>query len=275
MRKLFSLSIIHGYLFILLAGVTVILGLISGKYMLAIVFMLLLIFLELAYDIVTGSKGWLIGMVLFLGIVSGIGLIAWFHLPYKLLNILGVLSGTIGICWLLLFGLFALRWKEQMWWATLPAGTMIALCIALMFSSAGVLDFVFYLGIGIGSSLLIWGIGARLFGLIIAGSIVMTVAPGVSFSWQILGITNPITQTGLMLVWFGLGWAIITISSRVISDKFLWWPLIPGGVLEMVGIGLYLGTNPNFAGGFLRNTTLMSVLLFGSYIFFLRLNFRK
>ena len=275
MRKIIKLSNIHGYLFVFLMGAIVILGYTSGRFGLAFGVIILLASLELAYGITIGLKGWSMGMVLFFGIVSGLGLLTWLQLPIKLNNILGILSGTTGICWLILFGLFALRWKELMWWVIVPAGVLVSLSSALLVSSAGVLDFVFYLGLGIGSSLLIWGIGARLFGLIIAGSIVMTVAPGVSFSWQILGITNPISQTGIMLVWFGLGWAIITISSRVISDKFLWWPLIPGGVLEMVGIGLYLGANPNFAGGFLRNTTLMSVLLFGSYIFFLRLNFRK
>jgi hypothetical protein len=166
-------------------------------------------------------------------------------------------------------------WKILSWWEIIPAGVCLALAGSFLNSDAGLLDFVFYIGIGLGISLLLWGIGAKLFGLIIAGSIVLTVAPAISFPWKSIGVTNLISQTGVMLVWFGLGWALITSSSRVIRDKFIWWPLIPGGILEMVGIGLFLGGNPNFTTGFLNNTTIMSLLLFGSYIFFLRMNFRK
>jgi len=44
-----------------------------------------------------------------------------------------------------------------------------------------------------------------------------------------------------MLVGFALGWLLITILSRTITSKFIWWPLIPGGVLAMVGWGIYCG----------------------------------
>ena len=51
-----------------------------------------------------------------------------------------------------------------------------------------------------------------------------------------------------MLVWFSLGWILITVFLRLLMKKFIWWPLIPGGILAMVGSGLYIGGNPENAG---------------------------
>ncbi len=229
----------------------------------------------LALSIIKNSKGWATGISLISGLIIGWVVILWSQSTLEPLRIIGILCGSIGLSFLFIFFMTYFLWKILSWWEIIPAGVCLALAGSFLNSDAGLLDFVFYIGIGLGVSLLLWGIGAKLFGLIIAGSIVLTVAPGVSFPWKSIGVTNLISQTGVMLVWFGLGWALITSSSRVIRDKFIWWPLIPGGILEMVGIGLFLGGNPNFTTGFLNNTTIMSLLLFGSYIFFLRMNFRK
>jgi hypothetical protein len=229
----------------------------------------------LALAIIKNSRGWATGISLISGILIGCVIILWSQSTLDPLRITGILCGSLGLSFLFIFFMTYILWKILSWWEIIPAGVCLALSGSFLNSDAGLLDFVFYIGIGLGISLLLWGIGAKLFGLIIAGSIVLTVAPGISFPWKSIGVTNLISQTGVMLVWFGLGWALITSSSRVIRDKFIWWPLIPGGILEMVGIGLFLGGNPNFTTGFLNNTTIMSLLLFGSYIFFLRMNFRK
>jgi hypothetical protein len=229
----------------------------------------------LAWSIIKKDRGWTIANSLLSGLLVGSIFVFWSQASWEPHRYIGILSGTFGISWLFAFIITYFIWKILSWWELIPAGVCLALTGCFLNSDAGFLDFVFYIGIGLGISLLLWGIGAKLFGLIIAGSIVLTVAPGLSFPWKSIGVTNLISQTGVMLVWFGLGWALITVSSRVIRDKFIWWPLIPGGILEMVGIGLYLGGNPNITTGFLNNTTIMSLLLFGSYIFFLRLNFRK
>jgi hypothetical protein len=229
----------------------------------------------LVWSIIKNDRGWTIANSLLSGLLIGSVVVLWSQDSWEPHRYIGILSGTFGISWLFAFIITFIVWKTLSWWELIPAGVCLALAGSFLNSDAGFLDFVFYIGIGLGISLLLWGIGAKLFGLIIAGSIVLTVAPGISFPWKSIGVTNLISQTGVMLVWFGLGWALITVSSRVIRDKFIWWPLIPGGILEMVGIGLYLGGNPNFTTGFLNNTTIMSLLLFGSYIFILRLNFRK
>ncbi len=232
-------------------------------------------FALLGWSIVMKSKGWIIATSLLSSLGVAFLIITWTLDLLESNDWLGVICMALGIAWIVILFVTIIRLKKILWWTIIPAGILISLGLCFFNSPAGIWDLIFYCGAGVGLSLLAWGIGGKLLGLIIAGSIILTVAPGVAFSWKIIGVTNAISQTGVMLVWFGLGWALITICSRAIRDKFIWWPLIPGGILEMVGIGLYLGGNPNFTVGFINNSIIMSVLIFGSYIFFLRLNFRK
>lgn len=221
------------------------------------------------------NVGFLISAANVSAILIAIVILLIMQANFEFVLYVGIILTCIGIAWLLIFIFTHFFCKRFIWWTIIPAGVILSGGICLLYSTGTVLDFAFYSGIGLGIALLIWGIGAKQFGLIIPGSIILTIAPGINYSWMIGAESNPVSQTGMMLAWFGLGWALITISSRVIRDKFVWWPLIPAGVLEMVGIGLFLGGNPNITVGFLNNSTLMSLLLFGSYIFLLRLNFRK
>jgi hypothetical protein len=123
--------------------------------------------------------------------------------------------------------------------------------------------------------MLFWGVGQKLFGLIIAGSLTLTIAPGIYFSWKWIVLNSILSQIGIMLVWFALGWGLITITSRVINDKFNWWALIPGGVLAMVGLGLYLGGDPMIAEAVLSNSGVMGVMLLAVYLTLMRTRFKQ
>ena len=97
------------------------------------------------------------------------------------------------------------------------------------------------------------------------------------FQWQRVEIeraVNTLAQTGIMLVCIGLGWLLITVFSRVITAQFVWWPLIPGGILAVVGWGLYIGGNPNNALSFIGNTGSIALILFGIYLILLRRGIR-
>ncbi|NTW44579.1 MAG: hypothetical protein HGB14_09155 [Anaerolineaceae bacterium] len=132
------------------------------------------------------------------------------------------------------------------------------------------MDYIFYIGLGISIALLYSGIYWKLFGLIIPGSILVGISPGVFFAWSNTEGQNGLVRTGVMLVWFALGWGLVTIFARVQTFKFVWWPLIPGGILAMVGWGLYIGGNPQSAVGFIGNTGSIGLLIFGIYILLLR-----
>jgi len=81
---------------------------------------------------------------------------------------------------------------------------------------------------------------------------------------------SALSRTGIMLVAFALGWGLITVFSRVIKSAFVWWPLIPGGILAMVGWGLYIGGNPENALSFIGNTGSIGLIIFGVYLLLLR-----
>jgi hypothetical protein len=127
----------------------------------------------------------------------------------------------------------------------------------------------------LGLVFLAWGWTRKLLGLIIPGCILVTVGPGISFAWSQSSNPQGLIETGVMLVWFALGWLLITVFSRMMYKKFIWWPLIPGGVLAMVGWGLYIGGNPSNALGFVGNSGSIGLIIFGVYLLLLRFGMQK
>ncbi len=111
--------------------------------------------------------------------------------------------------------------------------------------------------------------------MIIPGALLIGVGPGISLAWGDLVATNPLAQTGLMLIWFALGWGLIIVFSRVITTKFIWWPLIPGGVLAMVGWGLYIGGDPDNAINVIGNSWSVGLIILGLYLLLLRRGMRQ
>ncbi|HAL17510.1 MAG TPA: hypothetical protein DCP32_12425 [Anaerolineaceae bacterium] len=183
------------------------------------------------------------------------------------------------IGWLLVF--FATGWVaiaylsrkilvKPAWWALVPAGIIFSTGIAFLLSDLRVIDFVLWVVSGTGIVLLVWGVYWRLFGLIIPGSLMVTTGPGIYLAWGSSMGLNPLAKTGIMLAIFAIGWALIILFSRVVTSKFVWWPLIPTGILAMVGWGLYIGGDPKNATSFIANTGSIGLIIFGIYLLLLR-----
>ena len=181
--------------------------------------------------------------------------------------------------WLLVF--FALGWvaiavlsrklkAKPAWWALIPGGIIFSVGLAFLFTELRLIDFVLWVVTGTGLVLLIWGVYWRLFGLIIPGSLMVTTGPGIYLAWGTTMGTNPLAKTGIMLAIFALGWALIILFSRVVTAKFIWWPLIPLGILAMVGWGLYISGDPENATAFIANTGSIGLIIFGLYLLLLR-----
>ena len=160
------------------------------------------------------------------------------------------------------------------WWTAIPAGVLFGIGYCLAFSAARIFDFALYIGIGLGIAFLGIGIFKRLLGLIIAGCILFSIGLGIYMAWGRTNGVNAVASTGTMLVWFGLGWGMITVFSRAIIEKFIWWPLIPGGILAVVGCGLYIGGNPGNALSFIGNTGSIAIIIFGIYLLLMRRGIR-
>jgi hypothetical protein len=185
----------------------------------------------------------------------------------------GVLA--FGLGWGLITFFTRLFTANTSWWALAPASIFASTGACLIFSSLKVVDFVLYISICLGLAFLVWSVSQRLFGLAIPGSLLIGVGLGVFLGWNNLEHINGLTQTGMTLVWFGISWGLIIIFGRVIMERFIWWPLIPGGVLAMVGWGLYIGGNPSSALSFIGNTGSLGLVIVGAYLLLLRRGIRK
>lgn len=188
---------------------------------------------------------------------------------FEPLTMVGVLLASFGAGCLLIMLLSRLVFGATDWWALVPAALIGSTAIILMVGSGWPFEFVFVVS-ALGLSLLIWGIAKKLFGLIIPGCILLSIGPAVFFAWGSGRVENPLVQTGVSLVWLAFGFILISLFSRVLKQTFVWWPFIPGGVLAMVGWGLYLGGDPDKAVGFIGNTGSIALILFAIYLLLLR-----
>jgi hypothetical protein len=188
---------------------------------------------------------------------------------------IGIALASFSLSWFLILAASNFYDGRTAWWAIIPGAIFLATGVCFLFSPLRIVDFILYIGVGLGLALLTWGTFARLFGLIIPGCILIGIGPGIYMAWGNIGNENGLSQTGIMLVWFSFGWALITIFSRAIAEKIFWWPLIPSGILAMVGCGLYIGGNPSGAASFISNTGAIGLIIFGLYLLLLRRGIRN
>ncbi|MHB8136325.1 MAG: hypothetical protein ACYDH1_19120, partial [Anaerolineaceae bacterium] len=189
---------------------------------------------------------------------------------YKTFTLLFAAIGIFSFSWLLLFVTLAVIRKSLAWWALFVATISGAVSINFFIQKPTLLTFVLTISLAVGIVFVLWGTRKRQIGLLIPGFIISTSGAGVYFAWNDQVVSNGLQQTGTMLVWFALGWILITVISKIFSRKFTWWPLIPGGVLPMVGAGLYIGGNPANALGFFQNTGSIGLIMFGVYLILLK-----
>jgi len=183
---------------------------------------------------------------------------------------IGIILGAI-VFFLILLNIYSYIFEKKIVFWSVPVGIFLFCNFFLfVFTQQKFLDYIFYISLGTAISLLFSGIYWKLFGLVIPGCLLIGIAPGIFFAWSNITGQNGLVRTGVMLVWFALGWGLVTIFARVQTLKFVWWPLIPGGILAMVGWGLYIGGNPSSAVSFIGNTGSIGLLIFGIYILLIR-----
>lgn len=207
-------------------------------------------------------------------ILSGVGFgtfVALTHVGLEgLIERVGIGIVIFGLSWIILSVTLRIAVSKMIWWPFVPAGILLGIGIVFLFMQMRIIDFTLCIGIGLGLSFLLWGVFKRVFGLIIPGSVIISTGLGIYLGWNHPAGSNPLSQVGVMLVWFALGWGLIILFSRVVTERFMWWPLIPGGVLAVVGWGLYAGGNPSNAFGFISNTGSIGIILVGLYLILLR-----
>lgn len=206
----------------------------------------------------------------------GFGLFAIFSRfgDFLILFRIGLFLLGFGLSWVGIFlaSLWLSQWKA--WWAIVPGFVIGGASLPFLLNRIMIFEFVFTIVTGLGVSLLLWGYFEKLFGLVIPGCLLLGIGPGIYYAWAGVATPNGLTETGIMLVWFALGWGFITVIGRVVLEKFIWWPIIPGGVLAVVGCGLYIGGSPDNALAFIGNTGTIGLIIFGLYLLMLKRSFK-
>lgn len=93
----------------------------------------------------------------------------------------------------------------------------------------------------LGLIFLLWGMLTRRGGLLIPGGILLGLGAGSVLTETVFNNLDDPQKGGVVLLSFGLGWALITLTSAIFADRVMWWPLIPGGIMLALGIALMLG----------------------------------
>ena len=96
--------------------------------------------------------------------------------------ILGLSFITIGLLFFYLYVSYYLWGQKNILFLLLASIIFGSTGIPFYINQLNLLDFFFYIGIGIGLILLISGIQWKLFGLLIPGSIILGVMPGIYFA---------------------------------------------------------------------------------------------
>jgi hypothetical protein len=226
--------------------------------------------LMLAGSLVSRRYGWLIAASL----VSGVGWGSFLALSsiwkFSVFARVGIFCLFFGLSWYLITLLTGIPFRHPAWWALIPGGVIGGVGTAFLYSRLSVFDFIFHISVGLGLGFLVWGLVTGLLGLIIPGALIISMGPGTAAAWTRPELHNALARTGAMLVCYALGWILITLLSRRVTHRFIWWPLIPGGVMAMVGWGLYIAGNPGNAVAFIGNTGSIGLILFGVYLLLLR-----
>lgn len=203
---------------------------------------------------------------------AGIGGFLYFSstFPISLEQRIGWLIIAFSAGWVLITAGSTWIVPHRIWWPMIPGGILFFIGLCFLITPLRLVDFVLFITGGVGIVLLIWGVFWRIFGLIIPGSLLITIGPGIYFAWGTELAANALSKTGMMIAIFALGWGFIILFSRVVTTKFIWWPLIPGGVMAVVGWGLYIGGDPGNAPSFIANTGSIGLIIFGLYLLLLR-----
>jgi hypothetical protein len=90
------------------------------------------------------------------------------------------------------------------------------------------------------------GIIAAKRGLLIPGGIILGIGAGAMALEQYFPNMAEPAKGGIFMVAFACGWALITLLSLFVKDaedksKVMWWPLIPGGIIGVIGAALLMG----------------------------------
>jgi hypothetical protein len=92
----------------------------------------------------------------------------------------------------------------------------------------------------LGIVFLVWGIMTSHEGPMIPGGILTGLGVGVLLAREVFTLSN-MDEAGLITLCLGLGFLLILPFTAFFTPRRHWWPTIPGSILVVVGIALFIG----------------------------------
>ncbi len=86
-----------------------------------------------------------------------------------------------------------------------------------------------------------WGLMTRTPGLLIPGGILMGIGAGTIYTQQMVTGLEGTVQGGIIVLCMGLGFALIFPLALVSNGVRMWWTLIVGGIMALIGLALLAG----------------------------------
>lgn len=119
----------------------------------------------------------------------------------------------------------------------------------------------------LGLGFLVWGFYTRRFGFTIPGCILLGLGIPLLLSQAISGLED--TGDGAVFV-LGLafGFAAISVIAPFFKERRAWWPLIPGGILGIVGASMLFGDRGLEILRALNFVWPIALVLIGVYLLF-------
>lgn len=115
---------------------------------------------------------------------------------------------------------------------------LIVLGAVFMVSQFVEIDGRFFLPL-LGLGFIGWSVLSRTQGLLIPGGILSGIGLGVVLAESAWAVRLEGDLEGsLFLLGFAAGWVSIVVLTKLFFNEFQWWPLIPGGIMALIGVGI-------------------------------------
>jgi len=113
------------------------------------------------------------------------------------------------------------------------------LVLAVQFAESETLGLLLLPSLGL--IFLVWGSLARSVGLLIPGGVLSGIGLGVYLMAGPLSHLEGEVEGAVFMLSFATGWGLITLLSALVCRETHWWPLIPGGIMALIGGALLAG----------------------------------
>ena len=115
---------------------------------------------------------------------------------------------------------------------------LVALGVVFLVSQYIEIDGRFFVSL-LGLGFIIWSVIGRSSGLLIPGGILSGIGLGIVLTES--SLANSLGGNGegsLFMLAFAAGWFSIPVLAKLFFNDFHWWPVIPGSIMALIGIGI-------------------------------------